>query len=451
MYIIAKIRYDWYRMPKTKSTTYICQSCGGEHFSWQGRCQFCGEWNTLKEFKESFGNSFASSNIGEIQTPSDLFEIQIMSDIRIETSISEFDRVLGGGIINGSIILIGGDPGIGKSTLLLQAASNLADKYSPEKIIYISGEESLSQIKNRATRLNLNNSHLNLLNETNLPNIIETLTYQKPKVVIIDSIQTIYEPSFPSTPGSLVQVRECALRLQQFSKKENIAIILVGHITKDGNVAGPKILEHLVDAVLYLEGERYHNIRILRGIKNRFGSISESGLFEMTEKGFIEILNPSQIFLSEKIHSSGSVVSATIEGRRPFLIEVQALVKKTIFGYPKRTSSGYDLNRLQLLLAVIEKKAGIDLNNYDIYINIVGGLKIKEPAIDLAIICAIVSTNKDITIDDKLVIWGEIGLSGEIRRVLLEKERINETTKLGYHYFEKTNTIYEFLKRLNLL
>ncbi|KKQ87664.1 MAG: repair protein radA protein, partial [Berkelbacteria bacterium GW2011_GWA2_38_9] len=273
----------------------------------------------------------------------------------------------------------------------------------------------------------------------------------KPELVIIDSIQTMYHPDYPSTPGSIVQVRECSLRMQQLAKKENISIILVGHITKDGTVAGPKTLEHLVDVVLYLEGEKYHNIRILRAVKNRFGDISESGLFEMQNNGFIEISNPSKIFLSEKIQAPGSVIAVTLEGRRPILVEVQALVKKTVFGYPQRTSSGFDLNRLQLLIAVLEKRAGVDLANADVFLNIVGGLKIKEPAVDLAIITAITSAKNNLIIPDDYVFWGEVGLVGEIRQTISEKLREDETVRLGYTRWPKTKTIRELLSNLKLI
>lgn len=434
-------------MAKSKSTIYVCSECGGEHYNWEGKCRFCNAWNTLKEFAPS--SQAQSEVLGILQEPQ-TFD-QVSSDglsKKFITKMTEFDRVLGGGIVQGSVVLLGGDPGIGKSTLLLQISNILS---STHRTLYISGEESLSQLKIRASRIAALASPLQILNETSIPNIIETIHQKKPELVIIDSIQTMYHPDYPSTPGSIVQVRECSLRLQQLAKKENISIILVGHITKDGTVAGPKTLEHLVDVVLYLEGEKYHNIRILRAVKNRFGDISESGLFEMQNNGFIEISNPSKIFLSEKIQAPGSVIAVTLEGRRPILVEVQALVKKTVFGYPQRTSSGFDLNRLQLLIAVLEKRAGVDLANADVFLNIVGGLKIKEPAVDLAIIIAITSAKNNIVIPDDYVFWGEVGLVGEIRQTISEKLREDETVRLGYTRWPKTKTIKELLSNLKLI
>lgn len=440
-------------MVKRESTIYVCSNCGEEFIQWEGKCRSCSSWNSLKEFK--IDSSFTSSQKqGKVKDPLTLDQIGVdQSFARITTGINEFDRVSGGGIVSGSVILLGGDPGIGKSTLLLQIVDALSKNsldLTSQAIFYISGEESLHQLKIRATRIGAEHSPIRFLNETSLLNIQETILHFKPSTVIIDSIQTLYHPEFPSTPGSIVQVRECSLRLQQLAKAENITIILVGHINKDGMVAGPKTLEHLVDVVLYLEGEKYHNIRILRSVKNRFGDISESGLFEMGQQGMIEIKNPSEIFLSEKIEASGSVITALLEGRRPILIEIQALVKKTIFGYPQRTSSGMDINRLNLLLAVLEKRTGIDLSSFDVFINVVGGIKIKEPAADLAIILAIVSAKKEMQIDNKLVIWGEVGLAGEIRKVILEKERIRETERLGYTTPPSAKRIQDFFTSLGI-
>lgn len=434
-------------MAKNKSIIYVCADCGGEHYNWEGRCRFCQAWNTLKEFNdEKIRQAETSGKVRETQTFN-----QVASDgisTKLVTGIKEFDRVLGDGIVQGSVILLGGDPGIGKSTLLLQVAHLLSNR---NRTLYISGEESLAQLKIRAARIFALDSPLQILNETSIPNIVETIRQIKPQVVIIDSIQTMYHPDYPSTPGSIVQVRECSLRLQQLAKKENVSIILVGHITKEGTVAGPKTLEHLVDVVLYLEGEKYHNIRILRGVKNRFGDVSESGLFEMQNNGLIEISNPSKIFLSEMVQAPGSVIAATLEGRRPILVEIQALVKKTVFGYPKRTSAGFDLNRLQLLIAVLEKRAGVNLENSDVFLNIVGGLKIKEPAIDLAIITAIASAKNNQIISDHYVFWGEVGLVGEIRLTVSEKLRSDEAIRLGYAPWPKTKTINELLSKLSLI
>src|SRR3990167_5458086 len=381
---------------------FVCGNCGEEYLKWQGRCDNCGEWNTLKEMSRHK----AVSRRGE--APAEIVElagVQTKNFQRISTKITEFDRVLGGGIVPGTIMILGGDPGIGKSTLLLQLAGNLPNT------LYISGEESLEQLKLRFDRLKLKSKSLKIFPEIDLEQIVGAIGKEKPPVAIIDSIQTVYSADFPSTPGSLVQVRECALRLQQLAKSSSSAIILVGHVTKEGNVAGPRTLEHLVDIVLYLEGERFHDQRILRGVKNRFGATSEIGIFKMTEYGLSEVINPSEVFLAERLKNvPGNVVTATIEGSRPLLVEVQALLVPTVFGYPQRRTSGFDLNRLQLLLAILQKRAGLNLASQDVFINIVGGIKIFEPAVDLAVALAVAGALKGKSLDWRLCAFGGIGL-----------------------------------------
>ena len=362
---------------------------------------------------------------------------------RIKTNITEFDRVLGGGIVPGSVILLGGDPGIGKSTLIAQVAANISDS------IYISGEESLEQLKLRVDRIGLNSGKIKAIADTDIDAIITTIQKNNPKLVIIDSIQTMYTDDFPSTPGSLVQVRECALKLQRCAKKVHIPIILIGHVTKDGGVAGPKILEHLVDAVMYLEGERYHNNRILRAIKNRFGAIDEIGVFEMTSRGMEEVANPSELFLEERTSNvAGSVVTATIEGNRPILVEIQALVTPSIFGFPKRTTSGFDLNRLNMLLAILTKRAKINFGKYDVYINVVGGFKIKDPGVDLAVCLATASAHLNKKIDPKICFFGEVGLSGEIRKVRFQEKRTSEAKRLGFSRLVTSRNIYDIMREI---
>jgi DNA repair protein RadA/Sms len=415
---------------------FVCSSCGEEYIKWQGKCDVCSEWGTLKEFKigkESNRNNYREkSQVSEVVT---LENVKITDFKRVSTKIGEFDRVLGGyakndsagGIVPGSVILLGGDPGIGKSTLLLQVASNLED------VLYVTGEESVEQIKMRFDRLGLVSPSLKLLAETDLNAIQTVINKEKPKLVVIDSIQTIYSADFPSTPGSIVQVRECAMRLQHFAKSSHTSVILVGHVTKDGTVAGPRILEHLVDVVLYLEGEDFQNTRIIRGVKNRFGATDEIGIFEMDEYGLHGIDNPSKMFLQERLMNvPGSVVTATIEGTRALLVEVQALTTGSNFGFPQRRCTGFDLNRLQLIIAVLQKRAGLDLANQDVFINIAGGFKIKETAIDLAVAVAIASSLKNVPVRDGMCIFGEIGLSGEIRSVPFDKKRLNESERMGF-------------------
>ena len=362
--------------------------------------------------------------------PQSLNAITVGGEKRTTTGINEFDRVLGGGIVQGSVTLVGGDPGIGKSTLLMQAASNIRSK---GKVLDVSGEESPEQIKLRAERLQINSENILLLPETNLEGIINVATDIPPSVIIIDSIQTIFTEEIPSAPGSVGQVRECAARLTSFSKKTSTPLFIIGHVTKEGSIAGPRVLEHIVDTVLYFEGDRGHTYRILRTVKNRFGSTNEIGVFEMTETGLIEINNPSGLFLSERpTDATGSVVVSSIEGTRPILIELQALVSPTTFGMPRRTCMGVDFNRVNLLVAVLEKIGGLHLGGMDIFVNVVGGLKIIEPAVDLGILAAIVSSFREIAIDPETVVFGEIGLSGEIRAVSQVDARLKEASKVGF-------------------
>lgn len=419
-------------------TIFVCSNCGEEYLKWQGKCDNCGLWNTLKEFKSQSARGRTKSknyNTEHAEVVS-LSDVKITNFSRISTKIAEFDRVLGGysqkengGLVPGSVILLGGDPGIGKSTLLLQAAANLPN------VLYISGEESREQIKIRFDRLGLKTKSLKFLAETDLDIICQTIDNLKPTVAIIDSIQTVYSADFPSTPGSVVQVRECALRLQQLAKTSGIAVVLIGHVTKEGTVAGPRTLEHLVDVVLYLEGERFHQNRILRSAKNRFGATDEIGIFEMAEGGLAEVKNPSKLLLEERMNAAGSVVTATVEGSRALLVEVQALAAPTVFGYPQRRSAGFDLNRLQLLIAVLQKRANLNLANQDIFVNIVGGIVAKEPAVDLAVALAIASAVKNEKLSSRLCAFGEIGLSGEIRQVTFRQKREKEARRLGFTKF----------------
>jgi DNA repair protein RadA/Sms len=408
---------------------YVCGECGNESQKWSGKCLSCGAWNSLREFK-SRKTSAKSQRKGMIDRESEIVsldKVKMTDFTRISTNIEEADRVFGGGIIPGSFLLLGGDPGIGKSTLMLRIASNIKNS------IYVSGEESAQQIKSRAQRMDIDLEKINILIDTDIDQIISKIAAQKPKIVIIDSIQTMYDNNFPSTSGSLVQVRECALKLGQFAKENNIAIIIVGHVTKDGNVAGPRTLEHAVDAMLYLEGERHQQNRILRGVKNRFGSTDEIGVFEMINSGLVEVKNPSKLFLEQKENNiSGSVVTAIIEGNRPILVEVQALVMRTNFGYPKRTISGFDLNRLSLILAILSQRAKINLSNFDVYVNIVGGLKTKDPGVDLAIAISLVSAFLNNPINNDICVFGELGLSGEIRKVKFSDKRTKEAKRLGF-------------------
>lgn len=416
-------------MAKGKKSVFFCQNCGHEEKKWLGQCPMCKEWNTFVEETISEGVSFSKTvSRAEVVT---LSSVKTDSEERTKTGIEELDRVLGGGIVQGSLILVGGDPGIGKSTLLLQVCQKLSRK--KHQVLYISGEESLKQIKLRAMRMGEFTDELSLLCETNLNTVRGVIERRKPEIVIIDSIQTMYSEDVTSAPGSVSQVRESTNVLMQLAKGLNISIFIVGHVTKEGTVAGPRVLEHMVDTVLYFEGDRHASYRILRGVKNRFGSTNEIGVFEMRQSGLQEVKNPSEFMLNGKPEgASGSVVACSMEGTRPILLEIQALVCQSGFGMPRRTAAGTDYNRVNLLMAVLEKRMGLPLFNYDAYVNIAGGIKMNEPAIDLGIILAIVSSYKNKPIGDKVIAFGEVGLSGEVRAVSMPEQRVSEAKKLGF-------------------
>ena len=420
-------------MLKNKKTVYFCQECGYESAKWMGQCPGCKAWNTFVEETVS-AKKPASGTTGRTekrQEPVILRDISLSEDERQTTKIGELDRVLGGGIVPGSLVLVGGDPGIGKSTLLLQVCRNLAERQV--SVLYISGEESLRQIKLRANRIGEFSDKLQLLCETNLEVIREVIQRKKPEVVVIDSIQTMFHEDVSSAPGSVSQVRESTNILMQIAKGMGVSIFIVGHVTKEGNVAGPRVLEHMVDTVLYFEGDRHASYRILRAVKNRFGSTNEIGGFEMCGPGLEEVKNPSEFLLNGRPEdASGSVVACSMEGTRPILVEIQALVCQSNFGIPRRTAVGTDFNRVNLLMAVLEKKVGIHLGSSDAYVNIAGGMKMTEPAIDLGICLAVVSSCKDIVIPDNVMVFGEVGLSGEIRAVSMAGQRVQEAKKLGF-------------------
>lgn len=422
-------------MAKGKKTVFFCQNCGHEESKWLGQCPACKEWNTFVEEKVtvSRGSTSAASEAGKerVSKVVTLSSVSVEEDERIRTGIAELDRVLGGGIVQGSLVLVGGDPGIGKSTLLLQVCQRLSD--AGKNVLYISGEESLKQIKLRADRMGRFSDSLYLLCETNLDLIRQTIERQKPDVVVIDSIQTMYNEEVGSAPGSVSQVRESTNILMQLAKGMNISIFIVGHVTKEGTVAGPRVLEHMVDTVLYFEGDRHASYRILRGVKNRFGSTNEIGVFEMRKEGLVEVENPSEFMLSGRPeHASGSVVACAMEGTRPILMEIQALVCRSNFGMPRRTAAGLDYNRVNLLMAVLEKRAGLPLSNYDAYVNIVGGIRMNEPAADLGIVMAIASSYKNRPVPEDAIVFGEVGLSGEVRAVTMPEQRVAEARKLGF-------------------
>lgn len=419
-------------MAKGKINVYFCQNCGYESAKWMGQCPGCHEWNTFVEEmidKKSAGKGKVTG--GESAKSVRLSEIEMKQDKRISTNIAELDRVLGGGIVQGSLVLVGGDPGIGKSTLLLQVCKNLAAQGIA--VLYISGEESLQQIKIRAERVGTFCDGLSLLCETNLNTVKTVIDREKPQIVVIDSIQTMYHEDVSSAPGSVSQVRESTGILMQIAKGMGVSIFIVGHVTKEGVVAGPRVLEHMVDTVLYFEGDRHAAYRILRGVKNRFGSTNEIGVFEMRQDGLAEVKNPSEYMLNGKPEgASGSVVACSMEGTRPILLEVQALVCHSNFGIARRTAAGTDYNRVNLLMAVLEKRLGLQLGNCDAYVNIAGGIRMNEPAIDLGIVLAIISSYKDRAIDEKTICFGEVGLSGEVRAVSMAEQRVLEARKLGF-------------------
>ncbi len=420
-------------MPKS-STKYVCQNCGYSSLKWIGKCPECDSWNSFVEEiihvdkRKAASESRAGIDL-KITNLTKVSDIDVKEDKRTVTGINELDRVLGGGIVAGSVILVGGDPGIGKSTLMVQ----LADKVKNKVIIYVSGEESQKQIKLRCERLGFESDDFYILTETNLEIIAAVIDRIRPDIVIIDSVQTIYRNELESSPGSISQLRECTSAVIQIAKAKAISFFLIGHITKEGMIAGPKVLEHMVDTVLQFEGERTHAYRILRAIKNRFGSTNEIGIFEMTGTGLLEVKNPSEVFLSQRNSgNSGSSVSASMEGTRPILIEVQALVSSSGYSVPQRTATGFDYKRLAILIAVLEKKIGLHLSKYDVFLNIAGGIKIDEPSVDLAAALSICSSFKDAPIDPDMLVLGELGLSGEIRTISFIDRRIQEAAKLGF-------------------
>ena len=418
-------------MSKVK-TTFFCQNCGAQYAKWQGQCNSCKEWNTIaeeiiqKEEKASWKPSNTESK--RVSKPLRIKEIDSTQEVRMDTADGELNRVLGGGIVPGSLILLGGEPGIGKSTLLLQISLKL-----PYKTLYVSGEESQKQIKMRAERINPNSDNCYILTETKTQNIFRHIVETEPDIVIIDSIQTLHTDYIESTAGSISQIRETTAELIKFAKETNIPVILIGHITKDGNIAGPKILEHMVDTVLQFEGDRNHVYRILRSLKNRFGSTAELGIYEMQGSGLREVSNPSEILISHREEElSGTAIASTLEGMRPLMIEIQALVSTAVYGTPQRSTTGYNAKRLNMILAVLEKRAGFRLGTKDVFLNVTGGISVDDPAIDLAVVAAILSSNEDIAVGKDVCFAGEVGLSGEIRPINRVEQRIQEAEKLGF-------------------
>lgn len=414
-------------MAKT-NTVFFCNECGYESAKWLGKCPACNAWNTFVEEKVvKQGNN--KTVVKKTVTPVSLKSIEKIKISRISSGFDELDRVLGGGFVNGSLTLLGGEPGIGKSTLILQ----ICEKFKTDgKVLYVSGEESAEQIKIRADRLGINSENIMFLGETDINAIEQTIEDMDPKLVIIDSIQTMYSDDITSAPGSVSQVREITSRIMKMCKMKGITTVIIGHVTKDGTIAGPRVLEHMVDAVLYIEGERYFSYRIVRGVKNRFGSTNEIGMFEMRNEGMVEITNPSSVLLTDREDNpAGSVIVASLEGTRPILVELQALTSTTVFGMPRRTANGIDYNRVTLLIAVLEKIGGVNLGNQDVYMNIVGGIKINEPALDLGVVLSAASSFKNISIPKDVAVIGEVGLTGEIRSVNMIEKRLKEVEKMG--------------------
>ena len=430
-------------MTKLK-TTFFCQNCGSQSAQWMGKCKACGEWNTIVEEVVNKSNSrttgWDNKKYNKINKAQIISEISLQSRARIDTSDNELNRVLGGGIVAGSLILLGGEPGIGKSTLLLQVALKIQN----EKALYVTGEESDQQIRMRADRLNLTNSSCQILTEVNIQNIFQQIQQIQPSLLVIDSVQTLQTNNIDSAPGTISQIKECTTELISYAKTTGTPVVIIGHINKDGHIAGPKILEHMVDVVLQFEGERNHVYRILRAYKNRYGSTSELGIYEMVTYGLREVSNPSEILLSQKDEPmSGIAISATMEGVRPLMIETQALVSSAVYGTPQRSATGFDLRRLSMLLAVLEKRCGFRLGTKDVFLNITGGIKVEDPAIDLGVVCAILSSNVDVAIKDNDCFAAEVGLSGEIRPVNRCEQRIQEAEKLGFKriFISKYNKI----------
>jgi len=432
-------------------TIYSCQNCGAQAPKWLGRCSDCGQWNTMVE--EIFNKPSAGRSSDNPQNiPKPITDLEMLDEERLTSGIGELDRVLGGGIVSGSIVLVGGDPGIGKSTLLLQAMETFAKK--GHRVLYISGEESAAQTRMRGRRIGAGSSDLFVLAETSLDVILDSIEKIKPKAVVVDSVQTVFTEELSSAPGSVSQVREVTARLINMSKRSSIAAFLVGHVTKDGALAGPRVLEHMVDTVLYFEGDRGHPYRILRTVKNRFGSTNEIGVFEMNEKGLVEVENPSMLFLSERLSDvSGTAVVPSLEGTRPILLELQALVSPCNFGAPRRTSMGVDHNRVSLIAAVIEKKVGIKFIDMDIFVNIVGGIKMEEPAVDLPLAVSLVSSYLDKPVSSDIAIFGEIGLAGEIRGIGQPELRLREAAKMGFKraLMPKNNVDKLHIKNIDLI
>ncbi|TQQ84262.1 DNA repair protein RadA [Peptacetobacter hominis] len=435
-------------MAKIK-TKYVCQSCGYENPKWLGKCPECMKWNTFVEEIEDASSKKANRETFIIdkssKKPVSIKSITVQNEERFSTGINELNRVLGGGIVRGSLVLVGGDPGIGKSTLLLQVSESVAQ--TGKKVLYISGEESESQIKMRAERLGAGSDNLYIFAENNL-NLIEAhLESFTPDLIILDSIQTVFTPDIASAPGTVSQIKEGTSRFMKISKKMGISTFIVGHVTKEGSLAGPKLLEHMVDTVLYFEGERYNTYRLIRAVKNRFGSTNELGVFEMRDKGLFELENPSKVLIAEKPKDvAGSVIVSTVEGTRPMLLELQALVSPTSFGIPRRTATGIDFNRVNILLAVLEKRVGMQIQNQDVYINIVGGIKINEPSMDLGVILSVASGFRNIPIKEDVAVTGEVGLTGEVRGVSFIDKRIAECKKLGFRKIIIPKTNYDAVK-----
>lgn len=418
-------------MAKAKKSIFFCQNCGHEESKWLGQCPVCRQWNTFVEEKVTVAKTGGQTKSLKEAEVVALSSVQTDREERVCTGIGELDRVLGGGIVPGSLVLVGGDPGIGKSTLLLQVCQRLTER--KQKLLYISGEESLKQIKLRADRMGTFTDDLLLLCETNIETIRSVIEKESPSLVVIDSIQTMYSEEVSSAPGSVSQVREATNIFMQIAKGMGISIFIVGHVTKEGTVAGPRVLEHMVDTVLYFEGDRHASYRILRGVKNRFGSTNEIGVFEMRQDGLREVENPSEFMLNGRPeNASGSVVACSMEGTRPILLEIQALVCRSNFGMPRRTAAGTDYNRVNLLMAVLEKRLGLPLSNYDAYVNIAGGIRINEPAVDLGIVLALVSSYKNRPVSEDVLVFGEVGLSGEVRAVNMPEQRVSEAKKLGF-------------------
>ena len=433
--VVGSYRFERIIMAKEKATIFYCQNCGHESTKWMGQCPGCREWNSFVEEPTvktpHMGVAAGRTRKGASPVPTVLSEVKITSEDRLSTGMEELNRVLGGGIVKGSLTLVGGDPGIGKSTLLLQVCHVLSE--AGHRVLYISGEESLAQIKMRADRIGSFTENMRLLCETSLDDISEVIRKEMPEVVIIDSIQTMYNENVSSAPGSVSQVRESTAILLQLAKGLGVSVMIVGHVTKEGTVAGPRVLEHMVDTVLYFEGDRHASYRVLRGVKNRFGSTNEIGVFEMRDVGLVEVKNASEYMLNGRPeNASGSVVTCTMEGTRPLLVEIQALVCATNFGIPRRQTTGTDINRVNLLMAVLEKRAGLQLASCDAYVNVTGGMKVQEPAIDLGIVLAIISGYRNKAISSRVVAFGEVGLSGEVRAVSMARQRVAEAEKLGF-------------------